>query len=127
MGKKTDSSRVLIHADNADRGGGNHPEWRGDEAIADGEFDDANAMMEINSRLERVLDKALSDSAVNLLVRRTRDGGYRAFLRIRSANQKFKSFISGKRLRDVVETAITDVRTQIDQWKENRELLNDRV
>lgn len=128
MGKKIETSRVLIHADNADREGGNHPEWRGDEAIADGEFaEEENAMSEINSRLERMLDKAPSDSTANLLVRRTRDGGYKAFLRIRSVNQRFKAFISGKQLRDVVERVIKDVRGQIDEWKENRELINDRV
>lgn len=131
---QNETSRVLIHADNSDREGGNHPQWRGEgdeeltrfpfEAELEGDLDEIRGINEINSRLERVLDKAPSDSTANLLVRRTKTG-YKAFLRIRSVSRKFKSFVSGRRLMDVVERAIRDVRNQIDDWKENRQLAGD--
>lgn len=132
---KPDMSRVMIHADNADREGGTHPRWRGEGdqeltsfpfAAPDGDFDETKGIHEINAKLERVLDKAPSDSTANLLVRKTKDG-YKAFLRIRSTNQRFKSFMSGRRLRDVVERAIKDVRHQIDDWKNTRHLADEGV
>jgi hypothetical protein len=130
---KTDSSRILIHADNADREGGNHPLWKGagDQELtacpfAEADLDHMKGMSEINSRLERVLDKAPSDSTANLLVRKTKDG-YRAFLKIRSANQRFAGSMSGRRLIDVVERVIKDVRGQIDDWKQHRQLVDEGV
>jgi hypothetical protein len=126
-----ETSRVFIHADNADKEGGNHPHWKGDGdrelttfpflSEIDDDLDENTAITAINSHLERVLDKAPSDSTANLLVRKTANG-FKAFLRIRSTNRKFKSFISGRRLTEVVEHAIRDVRAQIDAWKETREL-----
>jgi hypothetical protein len=83
-------------------------------------------MSEINSRLERMLDKAPSDSSVNLLVRKTRDG-YKAFLKLRSTNTRFTGFIRGNRLIDVVERVIKDVRTQIDDWKLSRTVVDESV
>jgi hypothetical protein len=136
--RQTDTSRVLIHADSADREGGNHPHWRGDgdqeltrfpfgEAELDGEIDERNGISEINYRLERCLDKAPSDSSANLLVKKT-GTGYRAFLRIRSQNNRcFKSFIQGSRLMEVVERVIGDVRGQIDEWKQTRRLADDSM
>ena len=125
-----DPSRVMIHADNGDLEGGNHPQWKGDDgeeltsfpfANSNHEFEELDGMIEINARLERMLDKAPSDSTANLLVRKTANG-YKAFLRVRSSNRGFKSFITGQRLRDVVERVVLEVRSQIDGWKESRQL-----
>lgn len=131
-----DPLRILIHADNADREAGMHPQWRGDgdQELTQFPFGkehenaltNMNGMTEINYHLERVLDKAPSDSTANLLVRKTKDG-FKAFLHIRSANQKFKSFISGRRLMDVVEHTIRDVRSQIDDWKSRRQLADENI
>lgn len=130
MNKQTDMSRVFIHADSMDREGGTHPQWKGDgdkeldTCPFKAEAEELDGMSEINTRLERMLDKAPSDSTVNLLVRKTKDG-YKAFLRIRSANRRFAGFIRGRGLIDTVERVIKDVRTQIDDWKSNRQLVDE--
>ena len=128
-----DLSRVMIHADSSDREGGYRPQWKGEGDTALSEcpfeesgFDSVSGMSEINSRIERMLDKAPSDSTANLLVRKTKDG-YKAFLRIRSANSRFTGFIRGRKLIDVVERVIKDVRGQIDDWKSNRQLSDEPV
>ena len=127
------NDRVMIHADSTDHEGGHTPQWKGsgDEEITsfpfeDAGFDNASGMTDINSRLEHMLDKAPSDSSANLLVKKTRDGSYKAFLRIRSANRRFAGFIRGSKAIDVVERVIKDVRGQIDEWKSNRDLVDER-
>ena len=131
MHTHTETSRVFIHADNSDQAGGNHPRWRGDDnreltafpylTEIGCDLNENSAVTAINSHLEGVLEKAPSDSIANLLVRKTASG-FKAFLHIRSSKQKFKSFTRGRRLSDVVELAIRDVRAQIDKWKETRQL-----
>jgi hypothetical protein len=129
----TELSRVMIHADSSDCEGGYHPQWKGEGdkdlsvcPFLETGFDSLSGMSEINSRLERMLDKAPSDSTANLLVRKTNDG-YKAFLRIRSANSRFTGFIRGAHLIDVVERVIKDVRGQIDNWKISRQLTDEVV
>lgn len=123
-------SRILIHASNSDAEGGQHPSWRGesDLEITTVAFnaEDGVDMSGINAQLERLLDKAPSDSTANLLLKKTK-GGYKAFFRIRSAQNRFKGFISGRRLVDVVERVMRDVKSQIDQWKETRRLSDEFV
>lgn len=129
-----DTTRIVIHAGVADHEIGQHPEWRNEQNIVleecvfstadeDGteQLDGKAAMEEINSRLERVLDKAPSDASADLVLRKTRDG-YRAFFKIRSAHKKFGGMIRGRRLLDVVDRVFNQVRGQIDTWKEKREL-----
>ena len=127
----SNENRVMIHASSSEGEAGHQPQWRGqhDREITScpySEQDGVAAMSEINSRLERILDKAPSDSSANLLLRKTKDG-YKAFFRVRSAQQRFAGFISGRRLIDVVERVMKDVRGQIDDWKETRRLADDRL
>lgn len=130
--KFSDTSRVLIQANGSESEAGTHPSWRGgrDEELTSSPFESesesANDMSEINARLERLLEKAPSDSSANLLLRKTKTG-YKALLRVRSAHQKFNGFISGRRLIDVVERVLRDVKTQIDDWKDKRHLVDESV
>lgn len=124
-------SRILIHASSGDAEAGHHPLWKGDKnreiatcAISEG--DGVKEMAEINARFERVLDNAPSDSTANLLLRRTKDG-YKAFFRIRSTQSRFTGFISGRRLGDVVERVMNDVRLQIDAWRATRRLADEII
>ncbi len=134
MGQKNEPTRVMIHACSAEGESALHPQWRGHENLEltscpYSEQDGVKDMSEINSRLVRLLDKAPSDSSANLLLRKTKDG-YKAFFRIRSSaafgEKRFAGFISGRRLIDVVEKVMTDVRSQIDEWKLTRRLADER-
>lgn len=142
MGTVTEpTSRILIHAGatSKDEVAG-HPSWRGenDRVLEDcsfatsfesgeGSIDSKEAMTEINYKIEHVLDKAPSDATANLILKKTRDGGYRAFFKVRSAQAKFAGFIRGNSLIDVVDKVVKQVRTQIDDWKQSRQLADETV
>lgn len=128
-----ETSRILIHAGANTDDIGKHPEWRGnnDRELQDCAFaselegiNARDAMTDINSRIEHVLDKAPSDSTANLLLRKTKDG-YRAFFKVRSAQGKFTSFIRGRTLIETVDRVVNQVRKQIDDWKEQRQLADE--
>ncbi len=132
-GTAQETSRILIHAGATSEDVGKHPEWRGenDRELAECEFvsseiglDAKETMTDINSRIEHVLDKAPSDSTANLLLRKTKDG-YRAFLKVRSAQGKFAGFIRGRNLIETVDRVVSQVRKQIDDWKEQRQLADE--
>ncbi len=135
MRKNQAPTRVMIHASSAEDESALRPQWRGHENLElttcpYSEQDGITEMSEINTRLIRLLDKAPSDSSANLLLKKTKDG-YKAFFRIRSAvafgEKRFAGFISGRRLIDVVERVMTDVRLQIDDWKLTRRLADERT
>lgn len=133
MKAKDETSRIMIHVDSLDTNNGTHPRWKGADNVElstcpfeDVSVQSTSEMTAINSRLELMLDKAPSDSSANLLVRKTKDG-YKAFLRIRSVNSRFASFIFGAGLIDVVEKVILDVRSQIERWKQTRTLKDETV
>lgn len=128
-----DTSRILIHAGATSDDIGKHPEWRGnndraldecDFAVAEKGLDAKETMSDINSRIEHVLDKAPSDSTANLLLKKSKDG-YRAFFKVRSAQGKFVGFIRGRNLIETVDRVVNQVRKQIDDWKENRQLADE--
>ncbi len=124
-------SRILIHASSSENEICQHPRWHGDSnrEITECPFsaeDGVTEMSEINARLERVLDKAPSDSTANLLLKKTSDG-YKAFFKLRSTQSQFSGFIKGACLVDVVERVFREVRLQIDDWKETRHVAEDAL
>lgn len=128
------NSRVLIHAGASTDDVGKHPEWRGSDdqeisdctfAASENDLSGKEAMSDINHRIEHVLDRAPSDSTANLLLRKSKDG-YRAFFKIRSAQGKFVGFIRGKNLIETVDKVLSQVRGQIENWKETRRLADER-
>ena len=127
--KSLGHSRILIHASSSESDICQHPRWHGEsnKEITECPFtaeDGVTEMSDINVRLERVLDKAPSDSTANLLLKKTSDG-YKAFFKLRSTQNQFSGFIKGKSLVDVVERVFHEVRQQIDDWKETRHVAED--
>lgn len=125
------SDRISIHAGNQDDEFALHPCWRGanDEELTASPFCSAREeaeleMREVNELLEDVLEKAPSDAAAEILVDR-RSGGFDVQLNIHSSQGVFGRGQGGSTFRKVVEDLLTEMRSEIEEWKRHRRLNTD--
>jgi hypothetical protein len=75
--------------------------------------------VELEAQLRRVMEQAPSDAFAEFMVVRSSDG-YKGYLKIYSRQRKFVGGCSGKKLREVVETIFSEIRSQIDSWRRER-------
>ncbi|HVK62740.1 MAG TPA: hypothetical protein VM432_14375 [Bdellovibrionales bacterium] len=115
-------SKITIHTGGTENGAELHPSWRGenDEEITDCPLaPEEGEMLEINQRLQTILDRAPSDASAELSIRRT-DDGYRGLLNVYSLHRHFSGGFKGARLREVIDRVVADVFEQINDWKRSR-------
>lgn len=77
------------------------------------------AMRDINSRIQEILDRAPSDSSAHLLIRAD-DGGFKAVLKIISSQQKFVGGDKGEDFRVLMDRVFGEVHHQIREWRRTR-------
>lgn len=75
--------------------------------------------IDIDRRLQHLLDKAPSDASSQFIVRKTRSG-YKGILRITSLQHKFVSGHINRQFNKLIDQLFNDIRGQIEEWKSKR-------
>lgn len=81
----------------------------------------SEAILELNERLQGLLDEAPSDASAEILVRKI-NGVYRGVLKVASLQRKFAGGSTGVNLTDLFERIFRQVHEQIVEWKRHRQL-----
>jgi ribosome-associated translation inhibitor RaiA len=75
-------------------------------------------------RLSRIFGESPSESSTRAWVKKTRDG-FEGRLQIRSAVGTFMADVIGEDPAQVIDSLSQKVRTQLQNWKRNRHLVDD--
>lgn len=81
--------------------------------------DDPEAIQQINTRVQKMIDEAPSDASVQFVLKKA-DRGFKGFLRVHSRQTRFARVARGEVLLEVIDRVFRDVSGQIRDWKRTR-------